>query len=105
MYKIKLKDGKELKNLTLNGNNFISKTEIKDSDLTEENLTTVEITSNDANEQTMVGTFKNMFLVQNKTYGSEWWFILAEKTKDMKSDDDITSIQEAIVELYELINA
>ena len=76
MYVVKLADGTELKGLELNGNNFISNT-IIDDNVFKENLTEVTITSPEG-----VSEYEDMKLIQNKVYGTQSWFILAEKTKD-----------------------
>jgi len=76
MYSVKLADGTELKNLELNGNNFISKTLI-DDDIFKDNLDTVTIISEEGSIE-----YNDMKLIQNKIYGNESWFILAEKTRD-----------------------
>ncbi len=95
MYVVKLADGTELKNLELNGNNFISDT-IIDSEIFKDNLETVFI----ANEEGST-TYSDMKLIQNKVYGTQSWFILAEKTKDEIDKEQ----QEAVLAglAYELI--
>ena len=50
MYNVKLTDGTELKNLELNGNNFISDT-IIDETIFENNLDKVIITDDEGNEE------------------------------------------------------
>lgn len=77
MYKIKLADGTELDNLTLNGNNFISESVISDEVFSSDNLSTVIITDENGSTE-----YRNMKLVQNKVHGSQSCFILAEKTKE-----------------------
>ena len=74
MHKITLSDGRVLENLELNGNNYISST-IIDDEIFKDNLNNVSI---DDGENVVEHT--NMKLVQNKVYGTESWFILAEKT-------------------------
>ena len=76
MYVVKLADGTELKGLEINGNNFISNT-IIDDNVFKDNLTKVIITSPEG-----VLEYEDMKLIQNKVYGTQSWFILAEKTKD-----------------------
>ena len=71
-YRIVLADGTEIKNLRMNGNNFISDTEIKASDFPEAPFSAV---ISDGNTETMM---ENAELVQVKKYDSEWWFILRE---------------------------
>lgn len=77
MYKIKLADGTELDNLTLNGNNFISENIIDDDVFSSDNLTKVIISDENGSTE-----YRNMKLVQNKVHGSQSWFILVEKTKE-----------------------
>lgn len=101
-FKITLADGTQLKNLELNGNNFISKNEIQDS-VFEDNLDTVEIKSPDGETQVM----HDCFLAANREIDGEWWFIIVEKSEDQKEKEDlyaeIEAQAEAIMELAELI--
>lgn len=57
----------------MNGNCFISSTEIEKEKLTDDNLLTVTI--NEA-------TYKNMTCDNLWKDNGEWWFILREKTKE-----------------------
>ena len=76
MHSVKLADGTELKNLELNGDNYISEEIILD-DIFKDNLDNVTITDG-GNEV----VYTNMKLIQNKIYGTQSWFILAEKTRE-----------------------
>ena len=98
MYTIKLSDGTTLTNLELNGNNFISDTIIPDLTF-ENNLKSVEISDG---EITRILT--DQFLVANRIIDNQSWFIIANKTQQMKSDEAMTDIQLALVELYELLS-
>lgn len=102
-YLIKLADGTELKNITLNGDTFESDIPIEDS-VFENNLTKVEITDTETNETTVL---KDARLLLNRPFGNTWWFVIQElPEQDRKMEQtarDITDIQEAIAELYELI--
>ena len=72
MYTITLHDGTEIKNLSLNGNNFISDTPLEES-LLAGNLQTVRITGPDMDE-----THENMELVGIRQDGGKYWFVLRE---------------------------
>lgn len=72
MYTITLHDGTEIKNLSLNGNNFISDTPLEES-LFAGNLQTVRITGTDMDE-----THDNMELVGIRQDGGKYWFVLRE---------------------------
>lgn len=98
MYKIKLADGTELKNLALNGNNYISQTKIEDS-VFANNLDHVEITDEETGSKTEL---TDAYLVQNRQYGSEWWFILATKTQEEKEKE---TLQNRIGELEGMLDA
>lgn len=82
MYKITLADGIELKDLELNGNNFISNTIISDS-IFENNLKIVEISDG---ENTQI--YNDMVLVANRVIDGKSWFILAEKTPEQKEKEE-----------------
>ena len=72
MYTITLHDGTEIKNLSLNGNNFISDTQL-DAALFSGNLQTVRITGPDMEE-----THENMELVGIRQDDGKYWFVLRE---------------------------
>lgn len=80
MYKIKLSDGSVINNLTMNGNNFVSETELIEADFTGK-LSPVIITDPDGNEE----YHENMELVQvvNTDYtDGKWYFVLRDLTED-----------------------
>ena len=97
MYTIKLYDGTMLDNLELNGNNFISNTIIPDS-VFENNLKTVELFDG---ENTQILT--DQFLAANRVENNQTWFVLIDKTPEMKREESITDLQLALVELYETL--
>lgn len=71
-WKVTLADGTSLSELKLNGNNFISTTEVT-KEMFEDNLTEVTIEGGDTIEK-----HENMELVQISKMGEEWWFILRD---------------------------
>ena len=76
MYTITLPSGTKLENLKLNGNNFVSESEIDESlftDLVDE----VKIEGSEEDEQSY--TMNNVYLLQQVHYGDGYYFILAEK--------------------------
>jgi len=95
MYTIKLYDGTVLENLELNGNNFISNTIIPDSAF-ENNLKTVEVFDG---ENTQILT--DQFLAANRVENNQTWFVLIDKTPEMKREEEMTDLQLVLVELYE----
>ena len=108
MYKITLADGTVLKNLELNGNNYIAECVIYD-DVFKDNLATVTITDGKTTE-----TFTDMKLMSNRVDGGKSWFVLSEKTEQEKAmerlvsalsvnAESITDVQLALAELYEMI--
>ena len=107
-FKVVLADGTSAENLRQNGNNYISTTEIT-KDIFVGNLSTVTIEGPDGTK-----THHDMKLVQLSKVGGEWWFILAEKAPAEKiqerletamtsNAEDITSVQLALAEIYEMI--
>lgn len=76
MYSVKLADGAELKNLKLNGNNFISDT-IIDESIFENNLDNVSIIDNEGN----IEELNNAKVIFAKVLEKQS-FILIEKTKE-----------------------
>ena len=89
-YSITLADGTVLSNLRLNGNNYISKTEI-DPAVFADNLSPVIISDGETQER-----HDTMALIQSKRYGNEWWFALRDMTSrelaDIKTRADIDYI-------------
>lgn len=71
-WKITLADGTSVGGLKLNGNNFISTTEVTE-EMFEDNLSEVTIEGSDTTEK-----HENMELVQISKMGDEWWFILRD---------------------------
>lgn len=76
-YKMTLSDGSELDDLKLNGNNYISNTELTE-DTFSGNLSSVTIEGSDGSAQTM----GESELVQIVKTGDEYWFILREYSAD-----------------------
>lgn len=93
MYTITLHDGTEIKNLSLNGNSFISATPLDES-LFAGNLQTVRITGTDMDE-----THDNMELVSIWQDGGKYWFVLrelsAQELKEQRMLADITALASA----------
>ena len=75
MYTITLANGAELKNLRLNGNNYIANTVIPNS-MFDNNLSTVSISDGDS-----IQVFYNAELIQNIEHQGESWFILREMSE------------------------
>ncbi len=89
MYKITLEDGTELKDLELNGNNFIANTVIED-EVFEDNLGKITITDEEGNIEEQ----KDMKLVANRVIDGKSWFILAEKTRADKEREEFAKVTE-----------
>lgn len=109
MYTIKLADGTQLKNLTLNGNNYIA-SKVLDDSVFEGNLGKVTISDGETTQ-----THNDMFLIQNKEYNGKSWFILGEKSAQEKAleglqsvitsnETSITDVQVALAEVYEMLS-
>ena len=95
MYTIKLYDGTILENLELNGNNFISNTIIPDT-VFENNLKLIEISDGETTQ-----TLTDQFLAANRVENNQTWFVLIDKTPEMKREEEMTDLQLALVGLYE----
>jgi len=103
-YTIKLADDTEIEDLKLNGNNFVSDSEIEES-MFDGNLSEVTITKHVKRHNTRTEaeedidteeTYENMELIQITQMGDEYWFILREipegELKDIKVRSDIDYI-------------
>lgn len=76
MWKITLADGTFLDGLTLNGNNFVSKTEIT-PDVFAGKLGHVVIECDNAEDKSgLAGTWKHMRLAALRKYSDGWYFVL-----------------------------
>lgn len=106
-YKVTLKDGTVIEPLTLNGNNFVSKKEVTPETF-EGKLDSVIIESSDGSKE----EHKDMELVQAKKYDDGFYFILRDidpdelEKRELKkqlaaANSDITSLQEALCDVYE----
>lgn len=98
-YTVTLSDGSKIENLTLNGNNFISKERVTESQF-DGKLKGVTITDSDGKEE----KHEDMFLVQvTHPNDTEWWFILADKFKDQikqeQLEQSIAHLTDIIIEL------
>lgn len=86
-YTITLADGTAIKDLSLNGNNFISTKKLTESSFAD--LSHVTITDEDGKPE----EHDNMELVQIAKNGKEYWFVLRElspqEIRDAKIQADI----------------
>lgn len=95
-YTIILADGTEIGNLSLNGNNFISKTYF-DAAIFENNCSPVVIRGGETDE-----IHENMELVQLMEVGDEYWFVLRDITEEelgkikMQSDIEYVAMMSGI---------
>ena len=94
MYKITLKDGTVIDNLTMNGNNYVSPTEIDSSIFTRKNLSSIVVNDGEKDE-----TLTNLLFVQETHMKDGYYFILRQMTD---SEIAITDIQEALADIYEM---
>ena len=108
MYTITLNDGTKLSNLELNGNNFIA-TEVLADSVFQGKLSSVTFTDGKTTK-----TYKDMVLMSNIVNDGRSWFILAEKTAQVKATEkmsalleatanSITDVQIALAEVYEMM--
>lgn len=88
-----LNDGTKLDNLSINGNNYISKEKI-DADIFKNNLDKITIV--DGKDEQVLENQKLVQVVEMNVDGQEWWFCFTEKTKE-----DV--LQERVNELELLI--
>ena len=94
MYKITLKDGTVIDKLTMNGNNYVSPTEIDSSIFTRKNLSSIVVNDGEKDE-----TLTDQIFVQETHMADGYYFILRQMTD---SEIAITDIQEALADIYEM---
>lgn len=97
MYIMTLSDGTQLKNLKLNGNNWITSEVITENTFSGK-LNRVSVTDGKTTQE-----YTDQTLVQIQQYGNEYWFILGEQTQDEKINQSITELQVALAEVYEMM--
>lgn len=97
MYTMTLSDGTQLKNLKLNGNNWITSEVITENTFSGK-LNRVSVTDGKTTQE-----YTDQTLVQIQQYGNEYWFILGEQTQDEKINQSITELQVAFAEVYEMM--
>lgn len=93
MYKITLADGTVLKNLELNGNNYIAEGVIDDA-VFKDNLAKVVITDGETTD-----TYTDMFLVCNRVENGRSWIVLAEKSEQQKMEETVAELSQAMAVL------
>ena len=93
MYKIILKDGTVIDNLTMNGNNYVSPTEIDSSIFTRKNLSSIVVNHGEKDE-----TLTNQIFVQETHMADGYYFVFRQMTD---VEISITDIQEALADVYE----
>lgn len=94
-YSIKLSDGTVLSDLSLNGNNYISKSEVT-ADTFDGKLATVEITKPDGTKETL----KDQILVQvtHDDKAKEYWFVFRPLTQEEKDHAELESDTEFLAQ-------
>lgn len=97
MYTVTLSDGTKIENLSMNGNNFVSNDRITEA-MFENKLS--RVTVNDGENET---TYEKMVLVQVTQMGDEYWFILRERTTEEIAEQEITDMQLALADVYEMV--
>ena len=100
IYTITLADGTILNNLRLNGNNFVSETEITEEDF-EGKLDQVTIVGTNGD----LANLTHVELVQIRHYDDGYYFVLRELTpaeiKEQEIDNTIEMLTECILEMSE----
>ena len=94
MYKITFKDGTVIDNLTMNGNNYLSPTEIDSSIFTRKNMSSIVVNDGEKDE-----TLTNHIFVQETHMADGYYFVFRQMTD---SEIAITDIQEALADIYEM---
>lgn len=86
-YTMTLADGTRLEKLHLNGNNYISRTELTTADFAGK-LETVTVDDG----ENVVETLHDAELVQIIKDGDEWWFVLRELSEEEKRQKEISDM-------------
>lgn len=104
IYELTFSNGLKLPNIRMNGNNYISNTEVT-KEMLSDGLSTVTIKGSDNNETVM----KDVEIIQIARYTDGWYFILREipeeEKKSINIETELTNLQLALAEVYEMILA
>ena len=84
-YTLTLADGREIKNLTKNGDNYVSKNEIDES-IFEDNLDTMTVSDGETTTE-----YHNVVLVQQVQYADGWYLNFRELSKQELRDMTLDS--------------
>ena len=106
MYTITLANGTRLKNLDMNGSNYVSKTKVDESIFTSANLATMTVS--DGETET---TYTDVVFIQQMEWADGTFYLaFREKTREEKlveaitaNTDSMTDLQVALAEVYEMI--
>lgn len=106
MYTITLSNGTKLKNLDMNGSNYVSKTKVDESIFTSANLATMKVSDGET-ETTYTDV---VFIQQMEWVDGTFYLTFREKTREEKlveaitaNTDSMTDLQVALAEVYEMI--
>ena len=104
-YTITFADGRSLKGLDKNGDNFVSKTKINET-MFKDNLSTMTVSDGETTE-----TFEDVIFVQQMEWSDGTFYLsFRERTSTEKIDaaivanaNSLTDVQVALAEVYELM--
>lgn len=97
-YTITLADGRKLTGLSKNGDNFVSAEKVDES-IFEDNLATMTVSDGETEE-----TFKNMVFIQQMEWvDGTFYLAFRERTQAEILNDNMTDVQMALAELYEMM--
>lgn len=113
MFTVKLSNGTTLTNLTQNGSNFVSKTEVT-NDTFKDGLENVEVEEYDGSTKVNTTIIEHGVLETIQHFADGWYFTINEKSEAQlekeellkvltRDSTDIEEMQLAIVELYNMI--
>lgn len=97
-YTITLADGRKLTGLGKNGDNFVSTEKVNET-IFEDNLSTMTISDGETEK-----TYKDMvFIQQMKWADGTYYLAFRERTQTEIFNENVTDIQVALAELYEMM--
>lgn len=103
-YTVTLADGRQIKDLMLNGNCFVSDVKI-DEDIFKDNLGTFTVTE----DGQTVWHSENVIFVAQQSFEGKWLLCFAEKSpaeiEKERLEAQITELQTALAETYEAMEA
>lgn len=100
-YKLTFANGAELDGLMMNGNTFISQTEVTDEDLNEDALKNVLVTESNGGTETLLYAGYDKIFHENDGWHFVLWGASPEEIRIRKQQERIQFLEDCLMEISE----